>query len=175
MPKATNNGSLTKISQCVVTISGQPIILNNLPDISDSKSAVYNNESIIGRSFPMYTYAHSGDRTINFQFHFFAVDSGDVRTNLGYLRLIQSAAYPQKGSGGIPYTPPTVCTIQCGQLLGDQPLCVILQSYSVKFPTDVAWDENLMVPFRFDVDTSWLTAYTSTELPNADRIISSGR
>jgi hypothetical protein len=173
--KSTNSGSLNPINQCKLTISGTDIVMNNLPEISDTKSANYNNEGIIGRSFPFYTYYYSGDRVINIQIHFFIVEKGDAQKNLNYLRLIQSAAYPRAGSGGAPFSPPEVCSFQCGQLLGNQPLCLILTSYSVKFPTEVAWDENLLVPFRFDVDTSWLTVYTSSDLPNNSRIISSGR
>lgn len=174
--KSTNNGSLNKINQCVLSIpGGSDIVMNNLPDVSDSKSANYNNEAIIGRSFPLYTYAYSGDRVINLQMHFFVVNDGDARQNLNQLRLIQSAVYPREGSGGAPFSPPPVCNLKIGQLLGSQSLCVILSSYSVKYPTDVAWDLNLMVPFRFDVDTSWLVVYTSSELPNASRIVSSGR
>jgi hypothetical protein len=174
--KSTSSGKLNDISQCKVSIpGGKPIIMNNLPEISDSKSANYNNEGIIGRSFPLYTYYYSGDRVINMQMHFFIVQEGDAEKNLNNLRLIQSAVYPRPGSGGAPFAPPPVCQIECGQLLGNQALCVILTSYSVKFPTEVAWDENLLVPFRFDVDTSWLTVYTSSDLPENDRIISSGR
>lgn len=175
--KATNSGNLNNITNCSITIpNGGKIILNNLPDISDSKSAVYNSEAIIGRSFPLYTYSHSADRTINMVLHFFIVNKGDGLKNINYLRMIQSAVYPRDGSSsGTPYQPPPICQIQCGKLLGEQPLCVVLQSYSVKFPPEVAWDEETYCPFRFDVDTSWLTVYTSVDLPNQDRIVSSGR
>ena len=192
MVKATNSGKLNPIDLCYIdipiTIENSPnfihrVRLNNLPDLSDTKSAIYNNEGIIGRSFPLYTYSHSGDRQINMQLHFFAVNKGDIEDNIQDLRAIQSAAYPRIGQGGAPYLPPVVCRIQCGQLLsgnpkGDEPaddLCVILQSYSVKFPTEVAWDAESYVPYRFDVETSWLTVYTSEDLPFQDRIFSTGR
>jgi hypothetical protein len=74
--------------------------------------------------------------------------------------------------------PPPVCTIKCGKLLADEALCVVLQSYSVKFPTDVAWwegDDGLYCPYKFDVGTTWLTVYTSSDLPYQSRIVSSGR
>ncbi len=181
--KATNSGKLNEIPDCIIKIPGAggggldgEIKLNNLPDISDSKSAVYNTEAIMGRSFPLYTYSHSADRTINLQLHFFIVNPGDGDRNLAYLRMIQSAVYPRDGiKTGTPYQPPPVCQLKCGKLLADQELCVILQSYSVKFPTDVAWEENSFCPFRFDVDTNWLVVYTSIDLPFADRIASSGR
>lgn len=182
--KVTNNGNLRPINDCSITIpSGgsfnQLITLNNLPDISDSKSAVYNGEGIIGRSSPLHTYSHSAERTINMQLHFFIVRKGDAEKNLGYLRAIQSAVYPRSGKGfggdSTPYKPPPICKIKCGKILGDGELCVILQSYSVKFPTEVAWDEETFCPYRFDVDTNWIVVYTSENLPFQDQIIKSGR
>lgn len=196
--KSTTNGRLNVIPDCYVTIpvtsasssnsnSGiqtrsstfaQTIEMRSLPDISDSKSANYSTENIMGRSFPLYTYSHSGDRTISMQIHFFIVEDGDAERNINSLRLLQSAVYPRQGSGGAPYMPPCVCTIKCGKLLGDQPLCCALQSYSVKFPPDVAWWNNpdgMYCPYRFDVDTTWLTVYTSSDLPYQDRIVQSGR
>lgn len=188
MRHATRNGNLTPIPDCTITIPGAGpstggngqrgpgiIQLNNLPDISDSKSAVYNNESIIGRSFPLYTYSHSADRQISLSLHFFIVNKGDGRRNLNYLRMIQSAVYPRQGEGGAPYKPPPICTIQCGKLLAESAICCALQSYSVKFPTEVAWEEETYCPFRFDVETSWLTVYNSQDLPYQDRIVSTGR
>ena len=154
------------------------ITMNNLPDITDSKTAVYNSENIMGRSVPLYTYSHSGDRNISMQIHFFITNESDATNNLKYLRWLQSACYPREGLYGAPYTPPIVCTLSCGQLLTtDQPLCVALQSCSVKFPTDVAWYEkdDTYCPYRFDVDTSWISVYSSEDLPFASRIITSGR
>lgn len=183
MTKATIKGKLTPVPECEIIIPGAgdyggdgTIPMNNLPDISDSKSAVYNNEGIIGRSFPLYTYSHSADRTINIQLHFFIVEPGDGAKNLQYLRMIQSAVYPREGLM-TPYRPPPICRIRCKDLLatGKSPLCVALQSYSVKFPTEVAWDEETYCPYRFDVDTTWLTVYSSEDLPFQSRIVTSGR
>lgn len=180
--KATNNGSLAPLNDCWVNIpvSGRSqdagkIIFKSLPDISDAKTAVYNNEAIIGRSTPLYTYSHSGDRTISMTMHFFVVDKGDVEKNLGYLKLIQSAVYPRESDGSSPFLPPVICQIKCGKVLANEPLCCALQSYSVKFPTEVVWDERTFCPFRFDVETSWIVVYTSNDLPSQTRIIQSGR
>lgn len=177
--KSTINGNLREIPDCHIIVPGGgggdrdgTIKLNNLPDISDSKSAVYNGEPIIGRSFPLYTYSHSGERNISMQVHFFIVNPGDGARNLFYLRMLQSAVYPRNGdSTGTPYRPPPICRIKCGPLLDNDELCVILQSYSVKFPTEVAWEETTYCPFRFDVDLTWQVVYPSDSLPFQEDII----
>lgn len=166
------------IQQVVPTGAELKIVVNNLPDVSDTKNAVYNGEGIIGRASPMHTYSHSGERTISMQLHFFINQPDDGLINLQYLRAIQSAVYPRSGKLGgeiTPYKPPPICRLKCGKLLGDEELCVILQSYSVKFPTEVAWDEVTFCPYRFDVDTSWIVTYTTIDLPFQDRIIKLGR
>ncbi len=177
MAKATTPyGDLTPIDDCWISIpEAGKITLNNLPDLGDGKQAVYNNIPLMGRSFPFYTFSHSGDRSINLQLHFFIIKKGDAETNLKQLRWIQSAVYPRQGNESVPYIPPVVCQIKMGQLLGTFPLCVVLQNYSVRFPTDVAWDKATMCPYRFDVDTSWYVAYSPENLPYASRIVTSGR
>jgi hypothetical protein len=60
-------------------------------------------------------------------------------------------------------------------LLGAEPLCVVLRNYTVKFPTDVAWDENFYCPYKFDVETTWEAVYKSSDLPGQERIFTSGR
>lgn len=179
MTKATTIGKLNKVPDCYIDIpQAKKIEMKSLPDISDSKQATYNGENIIGRSFPLYTYSHSGDRSLSIQLHFFIVEEKDARENLECLRAIQSATYPRPGQGGAPYMPPTVCTIKCGEILAKEPLCAVLQSYSVKFPTEVAWfegDDGKYCPYRFDVDTTWMVVYTSSDLPYQNRIWQSGR
>lgn len=170
-------GKLVDITdKCHISIPNFGMIhINNLPDISDSKSAAYNDEPIIGRSFPLKTFSHSENRSISMQLHFFITHPNDVFENIAYLRAIQSAVYPRDtGVSGAPYTPPVVCQIKCGKLLGEDPLCVVLKQYSVKFPTDVAWDTEDLVPWKFDVDTTWEVVYQTTDLPGAERILQVG-
>lgn len=172
------NSDLIPIDDCVVTIpGGKPIVLNNLPDLSDSKSAVYNDEAIIGRAIPIKTYSHSENRIISTKLHFFIRKKADAKTNLNSLRLIQSAVYPQDPNNGAEYLPPPVCRIKCGELFStdEGPLCVVLLSYNVTFPTDVAWDRETMCPYKFDVDCQWQVVYSTGDLPNSDRILKSGR
>lgn len=179
MKSTKGDGSLQPIRDCYLIIPhykrGKPIILNNLPDISDSKTAVYNSDPIIGRSSPLHAYSHSDTRNISITFHFFITKKGDAEQNLEYLRAIESCVYPIK-FGNAPFIPPAVCKFRCGDILAKQDeLCLILQNYSVTFPTEVAWDEATMCPYRFDVNTTWWVVYTSPELPFADRIMTSGR
>ena len=180
MPKATlNGGPLTPISNCWIKVPMQSggthdIVMDNLPDISDSKSASYNDEPIIGRSQPLKTYSHSDNRSISIQIHLFVTSADDVQGNLQHLRALESAVYPRDNMGNAPFYPPPVCQIQCGYLLGEYPLCVVLKQYSVKFPTDVAWDEDFYTPWKFDIDTTWDVVYSSTDLPGQDRILNYG-
>ena len=175
MTQATNGlCDLEPIENCKVTIPGaKTIIFNNLPDLSDTKSASYNDEPVIGRAVPLKTYSHSENRVINTKIHFFIRKDADAEENLDSLRALQSASYPQVGD---PYKPPPVCQMQCGDLLSKGvPLCVILLSYNVSFPTDVAWHKATYCPYKFDVDCSWQVVYATNDLPNSDRIFTQGR
>jgi hypothetical protein len=183
MPKATvPGGPLKALPDCwiKIPISNNPpaytVDLYALPDISDSKSASYNDEPIIGRAFPLKTYSHSDNRTISMQLHLFVTHPDDVDRNLNHLRVLESAVYPRVDQiSGAPFIPPPVCRIQCGKILGDEPLCVVLKQYSVKFPIDVAWDERSYLPWKFDVDTTWEVVYKAPDLPGQTRIVFTGR
>lgn len=72
MPKATTAlGDLNEIDECYIQIAGgQRVVPRILPEISDSKSTSYTDESIIGRSFPVKTFSHSENRTISIEWHF---------------------------------------------------------------------------------------------------------
>lgn len=175
--KATQtNGVLSEIKDCYVSIPGfGRIVMRTLPDISDSKGASYSDEPVIGRSFPMKTYSHSENRAISWTAYFLVCEEADVDKNLKYMRAIQSAVYPRDGKGGAPYAPPPVCAICCGKLLSESgPVCAILRSYTVKFPTDAVWDEKTKLPYKFSVDMSWELVYISNNLPGQDRIIKTG-
>jgi hypothetical protein len=81
--------------------------------------------------------------------------------------------YPRAGNDtmNLPFLPPPVCKFQCGALLSQDALCVVLKSYSLKLPTDVAWDANFLCPIKFDVDTNWDVVFSSSDLPGAENII----
>ena len=90
------------------------------------------------------------------------------------MRFIESLVYPDQGTGQILMKPPPIATIQCGQLLSDGPLCAILKSYSVKFPTDCMWDEDTYMPMKFDVDLVFEIVYETYNLPGTQRILEIG-
>jgi len=181
MPAATIiGGSLVPIRDCYVTIPNGgdefKLVFKVLPDISDSKTASYNDETVIGRASPLKTYSQSDNRTISMTIHMVVSSAEDVDYNLRAMRAIQSAVYPRKGQNGAPFVPPPVCRMKCGRLLAEgEELCVILKSYSVKFPTEIAWDESSYTPYKFDIDTQWDVVYTSADLPGQERIFTSGR
>lgn len=167
-------GDLVKIPKCNITIQGEVIDMFILPDISDSKGASYNDETIIGRSFPVKTYSHSDNRSISIEIHFIALRKEHIQRNLHWLRLLESATYPRDGTGGAPYTPPPICKIECGKILGDGGICAVLKNYSVKFPTDQVWDSDTLLPYKFDVSTTWDTVYASSSLPGQEMIAQNG-
>jgi hypothetical protein len=173
--RATNGGLLAPLSDCEIVIPGAGIIHPRiLPELSDQKGANYVDEPVMGRSSPPQIYSYSEKRVFGITLHFFAETSKQSLENLKELRWIQSALYPRSDSGSAPFAPPPICTIKCGRIFADAPLCVILKNYSVKYPTDVPWDETTYLPIKFDVDTSWEVVYKVTSLPGAEKIITSG-
>lgn len=196
MKSTKPDGSLRGIEQCYLCIPGATLpphdniyktvgdgttnrsyclLLDNLPEITDTKHAIYGEENVIGRASPVHVYSWSGTRQISIQFHFFITQPGDNMYNLACLRAIASCIYPQPGSGGIPFVPPVICSFRCGNLLANnKDVCVVLQQYSVQFPTDVAWDEETFCPMKFDINTNWWVVYTPTNLPTNKRIMESG-
>lgn len=176
--KATVNQDLINLYKCRIYIPGYGAIIPYvLPDISDQKGAVYNDEPIQARATPLKTYAYSENRSISLTLHFIAKSKNDIYRNLYDSRALQSALYPRDEFAGAnaPFVPPAVCKIRCGRILADYDLCVVLKNYSVKYPTDVPWDEETYLPWKFDVDTSWDVVYKSSDLPGANRILNFGR
>ena len=189
MRATDNNGVLNYIYDCYISIprfknpeyydpylrDTSLIPMRIIPDISDSKGAQYSDEPIFGRSSPMKTYSHSENRTISWSATFIVCRELDPLINLSYLRAIQSAVYPRvENIGSAPYAPPPVCFLSCGKLLDDDSgVCAVLRSYTVKYPTDVAWDEATKIPYKFSVDMSWDVVYKSDNLPGQNKILGS--
>lgn len=196
MPLATDPaGDLRIIANCYIQIPTpassrqerggiELVALNNLPEISDSKSVSYSDEPIIGRAMPLKTYSHSENRVITTKIDFFITNNdtnenapGSAAHNLRKLRALQSATYPLNNPFGlgVPYAPPPVCKLVCGKILGDDGLCVVLTNYNISYPTDVAWNEEYMIPYKVSIDCSWHVVYNNSFLPGQERILAEGR
>lgn len=170
--KATNkDGSLIPINDCYIRSDdiGLDLLMKILPEISDGKGAQYSDETAIGRSFPIKNYSYSENRTISWTVHLMVCKEGDIEEIISDLRKLEALVYPTQQES--PYAPPPLCQIKCGRLLGEDELCCVLKSYSVKFPTDVAWDETTYLPYKLDVELSLEVVYDSADLPYAEDII----
>lgn len=176
MPLATDQtGVLKPITQCSIEVPGagklNPYVL---PEISESKSATYADEPVIGRAFPIKTYGHSDNRTINMKWHVLMINDETKTTAVKHLNAFRSCVYPTSGGQGT-YGPPPICRINCGQISkggGDgNEVCAVLKSYSVSYPTDVAWDEENFLPYRFDIDLVWDVVFATDKLPGQDKIL----
>ena len=197
MTRATEfNGRLAILRHCKIFTPKGPICLRVLPELTDSKTASYANEPVIGRTTPVITYSYSEPRTINSELTFIIATCEDIGDNLRYKRIIESLVYPGDESANAPYTPPPVSRFVCGQLFSrekdpcdedDKPedgVCVILKSYSIRYPTEVAWDTNEIdiedtmdmtppasyLPYRFTISCSWEVVYACAKLPTCKKI-----
>lgn len=174
MKSTFSGGELKPIQDCYIEIpefgSSAIIVMNILPEISDSKGANYADVTAIGRSFPIKNYAYSENRTISWTAHFMVCKEGDQIDILRKVNLLRACVYPSNDES--PYAPPPICRIKCGQQLssGQEPLCCVLRSYSLKIPTDVAWDETTYIPYKLDMELSFEVVYNSSDLPFAEDI-----
>ena len=188
--KATDaSGNLLPIKNCYIKafINGidREVKMYILPDISDSKQANYSDETGVGRSAPLKVFSHGETRSISWAVHFFSDTKQKASENLDNLRILESLVYPDESSNSI-VSPPPIARIKCGILLGETELCVVLKGYSVKFPTDVAWQDirpnstlitpisDVYMPIKFDVDLTFEVVYQTINLPGAKRILQFG-
>ena len=177
MPLATDkSGDLIPIDDIYIEIVGQrKITFNNLPDISDSKSASYADESSIGRSTPFKNYSNSDNRVISWGCHFYVKKKNDDLIIMRDIRLLQSCTYPQtQTTGGAPYAPPPICHLKCGKLLGDNFVCAVLKSYSIKYDTTLPWNKESLLPYKTDMELTFEVVYNQSDLPGSERIMNFG-
>lgn len=181
MPRGTkNDGSLAPLQyaaagggKCEIQTPCGCITLKILPDITDSKGAQYVNDPAPGRSTPMMTYAYSEPRNINTELHFMITKFDDIEDNLKAIRIIQNLVLPGPQSGIVPFTPPPVVKMTCGVLFdGTDGLCLVLKNYSIRYPTEVAWDAVTFIPYRFSISCSWEVVYPCNKLPTNKCVMS---
>ena len=79
---STKTSNLIPLPGCKINIQGQDIFLRVLPEITDTKSASWNDEPIMGRAFPMKTYSHSENRAITMVCHFVVIEEKDIEDNI---------------------------------------------------------------------------------------------
>jgi len=172
--KATVNGKFQRIKNCYIKSGNITLEMKVLPDISDGKTAQYSDESGIGRSAPLKVFSHGETRSIGWTVHFIAESEEESLQNLYDLRFLESLVYPDAGTSNVLMKPPPVVTIECGQMLGDGGICAVLKNYTVKFPTDVMWDNDTNLPMKFDVDLNFEVVYATFNLPGSRRILEVG-
>lgn len=180
MPKATlPSGALVPLDLCYINIPdlGIKIVMNILPDISDSKSVSYADESAIGRSMPFKSYQNSDNRTISWTAHFFICTENDKLNVIKWKRALEACLYPQtENTNGAPYAPPPICKLRCGEQLSSlesQDICAVLKSCSFKADTTVPWYDNY-IPAKLDIDMQFDVVYNQASLPGAELIMKFG-
>ena len=181
------NGKLTPIEKCYLesdltggqlysTGESSRLVFDNLPDISDKKSAKYNDETAIGRTAPFKVYAYSENRTISLDCHFYVQEESGPQSAQAIkdtLYWLEAHVYPKRPTGST-YIPPPILKIRCYDLLSEKDLCVVLNSYNVKFDPQVPWDDDNGMPYKLDVTLDLEVVYKSADMPYAEDIAETG-
>lgn len=189
MTKATElGGALNYLQNCYISIPSlnQKIFMQSVPDISDSKSANYPDETALGRSMPFKMYHSSEIRAISWTAHFIATNSTQSLSNsnnvvttddiINNLEILQACLYPMDGDGTVPYYPPPICKLRCGSLLSSDgsDIPCILKGCNVKFDSSMPWDDESYIPYKLDIDLQFEVVYNQSSLPGASQIMASG-
>ena len=186
MIATTATGILKDIPDCYIQVGNlQPIYMYVMPDIGDGHGSTYQTQNGIGRSMPSYTFSYGDARSISWTIHLYADSQERLLSNLQILRTLEAATYPRTATDlQIPFVPPWICKLKCGEVLGsiDYEIQAVLKSYNVKFPVDVQWAEPFAIngvkygaiPYKFDIDCQFEVVYAAGSLPGAERIIRYG-
>ena len=177
-----NSHELELLYSCYIKVNDIIIFMKVLPDIQDQKDASFGEEIGIGRSMPIKTFGSGGNRTISWGITFIAETEAEAINNIVHMRLLQSCTYPRNFSGySLPYAPPTILKIRCGDLLSssnpanpERELCVVLKNYNVKFPKESPWMDTTYIPYKFEMNLSFDAVYATDNLPGQERIAQYG-
>lgn len=151
--------SILQKAYLVDLIDRSKLIFEYIPtEISDSKSASYDDVAIVGRSEPFVGYSSSESRTITFDIEFIvskfqndATSSAETAYDqlMEKVRWCRSLAYPDYHTQSF-VTPPHPCLLKVGKLLSVR---VIVESVEVTYKGP--WNEDLLpysvsvsMPFR---------------------------
>lgn len=133
------------------TDSGERVEFQLMPEsISESKSAMYNEIPIIGRSLPLLGYAHSSSRTMGLGLTFAAL-YGEGRYSPKWIeeqvRWLESKVYPDYEDGFV--FPPPRLLVAVGKALSMQ--CVMV-SVNTTWLGPWSADDQDAYAFRAQVD-----------------------
>ena len=179
---ATNSlGKLNPIPDCYIRAKDYYIVMYNLPNITDQKATPYTPENGMGRTQPFISFNEGGLRTIQWSFSMISYDEESVARNFGYMRILEASVYPRKDPANVvPYIPPVVMSVRCGDLLanGGAELNVVLTNYNFEFSSEQVWNSEYNVarymPARVEVRLNFDVVYDTRFLPGVDRILSLG-
>lgn len=197
--KATDSSTfnLTPLPDCWIMLPGSgfkddKIRLFALPEITDTKEAIYSDQTVQGRSSPVKTYSYSSNRTISLIMHLYVTQNSDIERNLKIIRAISALAHPEYNNT---YLPPRVAKLKCGRLISDDPdgANVILRSYEVTYETEVQWfwqdaiepeqlppgvfgppspgKQGTYMPLHVSIPTQWDVVYDWQKLPGHQDVI----
>jgi hypothetical protein len=171
-------GRVNTLPDCSIDIPDYefgPVLFQSLPEIEDTKESNYEASDVIGRTQPFVTYRNSGFRKINMTMHYYVTDQNDISMIWSFIRALQSVVYPGPGDQSVPYTPPAICQLSCGNIFNDindrNYICAVCTNVGVRYPVDYVWDETTYLPYRVDITTSWYAVYSPDELPGSDMIL----
>jgi hypothetical protein len=160
------------IEDCFIMALGKKVTMHVLPEIGDGGGATYSDETAMGRSAPIKTFANSDNRSISWDITFITTDNATMRQNIQDMFFIESLRLPIARREGIFTTPPPIATLKCGRLLtaDGSNVCAILKSYSVKFDTSVPWNtegnpQNSYWPSKVILSTQWEAIDACANLP----------
>lgn len=116
-------------------------------DISDSMDSSFNHVNALGRSAPVFTYSHSGPRSIQFSFNFHRdmfIDINDKNPNAAedFIHAIQAIALPKYNLSNKAVEPPLV-GIRLGQEIFIKG--VVTSSVGVKYSKPILSDEKYAI------------------------------
>lgn len=175
------DGKLQKIKGCWLKIPGSLTTggkhyFRSLPEITDSKSANYNSQTIFGRASPIRSFSDSAPRTISISWDMYNVDQLARDATYEMIRAISSAVYPIYEP---PYNPPPICQFQCGSILAGKhqedrmAMDCLIMSYNFSYGKDSIMDDYMM-PFHISASLDLEVIYSSKDLPGQDAIIQEG-
>ena len=167
------NGRLLKLkATCYIIIDDFTYDFRSLPEISDSKQANYNSQTVFGRSSPIRSYSDSGARSISVNFDLYNTDEESRSTNASFLRYLAVAVHPTYEG----YQPPPICKFACGSLLsgkidGDpEPISCLIMDYNISYGRDSIFDDKMM-PFHVSGSLNLEVVHSRASLPGKKEVI----